>query len=192
MTPEQERTKSFSTWAIISSWTTIIWGNKTPVLPTKTWSITQTGSSTWTGNTTWTGALPMISVEEEEVLHTFKQYQFKKLLVHPALFDLTPEYPDEYLEYYSENLTLYMFSTKKYREIVSIFEAFTTQLPFAINKTNTAGENSFFINLKPELDDYVRIVFEYKQKVFWLKIKKDEYNKVRIMLKNLQNAGKKK
>jgi len=100
-------------------------------------------------------------------LNLFNEYKLKKLLVHPSLFDMTTEYPDEYFEYYSENLTLYIFSTKNYKEVVNIFEAFATELPFLLNKTNSIGTNSFFINVKPEFqDEFVRVVFEYKQKVF--------------------------
>ena len=172
---EQEKILIDGTGNISSSWNLVL-SKLTWV--TNTWMISWTGSKSLTGIVLWP--------DEEKILNLFNEYKLKKLLVHPSLFDMTTEYPDEYFEYYSENLTLYIFSTKNYKEVVNIFEAFATELPFLLNKTNSIGTNSFFINVKPEFqDEFVRVVFEYKQKVFWLKIKKDEYNRARIMIKNL-------
>lgn len=186
ITPAQEKIKSFSTWVISMTWTTAFPWKKTIV--SASGSTNATGSMSWIWTTgTMSGGVLSLSPEEEVVLNAFKDYKLKRLLVHPSLFDMTTEFPDDYFEYYSENLTLYIFPTKNYKETVSIFEAFATELPFLLNKTDSIGTNSFFINVKPEFqDDYVRIVFEYKQKVFWLKIKKDEYNTARNVIKNIR------
>lgn len=104
-----------------------------------------------------------------------------------SLFDLTTEYPDEYLEFKSQDTSIYYFGNKKYSEVVDIFFAISQWLPFTINKSNTFWEQSFFINLNPEFnDDVVRIVFESKKEVFWLKIKKDRYNAIKKSLEALK------
>lgn len=183
----QEQTRTYST-GLIMTWTTTLTWSKSMTwyqLQWGTWWVSASGQTlNWA---TFNGTGLTLSPEEEMVINAFWDYKFKRLLVHPSLFDMTTEYPDEYYEYYSDPVTLYVFSWKSYRQIVSIFEAFATQLPFLLNKTDSFGTNSFYINLKPESQDgNIRIVFEYKQKVFWLKIRKDEYNRIRILLKNLK------
>jgi hypothetical protein len=56
--------------------------------------------------------------------------------VNANLFDLTNEYPDEYLEYYSKDLTLYFFTTKRYTDLKDIFNVLSEELPFDINEIN--------------------------------------------------------
>ncbi|MDR3150867.1 MAG: hypothetical protein LBU14_04670 [Candidatus Peribacteria bacterium] len=56
--------------------------------------------------------------------------------INTTLFDITTEYPDNYLEYYSKELTLYFFPTKKYSEVYDIFDTLRHELPFTINETN--------------------------------------------------------
>ncbi len=183
ITVEQEQKTHFSTGTIgtssgkiVSSWTGV---SSKPLIKTQTGATT----GTWAKSLSWVS----LTSEEDTVLNAFNEYKLKKLLVHPSLFDLTTEYPDDYFEYYSDDITLYIFSTKTYKQIVDVFQAFASELPFLLNKTDSFGTNSFFINVKPEFqDEFTRVVFEYKQKVFLLKIKKNQYNRVRIMLKNLK------
>lgn len=123
----------------------------------------------------------------QKILAMFEEYSLKQMMIHGSLFDLTTEYPDEYLEYLSEDVTLYFFPTKKYTEVVDIFFAISQGLPFSINKSNNFWEQSFFINLNKEFqDEYVRIVIESKKDVFWLKIKKDVYNAIKPKLSILK------
>jgi len=49
---------------------------------------------------------------------------------------LTDEYPDNYFEYYSKDLTLYLFPTKNYNDIKGIFNVLSYDLPFSINEIN--------------------------------------------------------
>lgn len=129
-----------------------------------------------------------LSKEEEFVINLFKIYKLENLRNHSSLFDLTTEYPDPYLEYYNSDneLTLYIFQTKTYSDVLNIFDVISYNLPFKIKKVNNFWESSFYINMDSELvDDYVRFVFSYKNKVFWLKIKKDSYNDVKEVLKKL-------
>lgn len=112
-----------------------------------------------------------------------KNYLLKKIEVNSLLFELTDEYPDHYFEYYSKNLVLYFFPTKRYWEIYDIFDYLKNNSPYKINEANNFWDKSFYINLNEEIkDDYIRIVVSKNGINFWLKIKKDEYNKVKEIL----------
>jgi hypothetical protein len=104
------------------------------------------------------------------------------------LFGLTNEYPYEYKEFYSKEkkMTLYIFEWKLYDDIFNIFDVISYNLYFKVKKVNNFWDKSFYINLEPDLDDnYTRFVFSYKNKNFWLKIKKDWYNDIKMIMKNL-------
>lgn len=117
---------------------------------------------------------------EEEVLNKFKKYNLKKVEFHNRLFGLTSEYPDKYEEYYNQNFTLYLFWNKHYDELKDIFKVLTYELPISLNEVNNFWKKSFYINLNELFtDNYVRIILEYKNRTFWLKIKKDYYNKIK-------------
>ena len=123
-----------------------------------------------------------------EILDLFSNNNFQELELNTNLFDITNEYPDNYLEYYSRDLTLYFFPTKSYKDIYNIFSVLEYELPFKINETNTFWDKSFFINLNQDLDDnFIRIVISNKWIVFWLKIKKNEYNTIKEKLNILRN-----
>jgi hypothetical protein len=70
------------------------------------------------------------------VLNLFSIYKLNKLEINSNLFDLTDEYPDNYFEYYSKDLTLYIFPTKKYTELKDIFTVLSSELPITINEVN--------------------------------------------------------
>lgn len=136
-----------------------------------------------------------ISKEPEKIL--WKNYQkildlFTKFSLTPIeltnnLFDLTNEYPDEYYEYYSKDLTLYFFDTKSYSEVSDIFEVLAYDSPFTINNVNNFWNASFYINLNDDIqDNYVRLVINYKWVVFGLKIKKSKYNTIKESLLQLK------
>lgn len=123
-----------------------------------------------------------------DIIKKFSSYDLKLLDINTNLFDLTNEYPDEYFEYYSRDLTLYFFTTKKYNDVLDIFEILEWELPFTINKANNIWEKSFYINLNEDLDDWiVRTVISYNWIVFGLKLKKSEYNKIKEILKKFKN-----
>ncbi|MDP2396498.1 MAG: hypothetical protein Q8S84_07630 [bacterium] len=69
-------------------------------------------------------------------MELFSSYSINKLHVNSYLFDITDEYPDNYYEYYSKDLTLYLFPTKTYKEVFDIFSVLSTELPFKINEVN--------------------------------------------------------
>ena len=99
------------------------------------------------------------------------------------MFELTWEYPDYYYEYYSKDLTLYLFPTRTYREVFDIFDYLSGNLPFTLNEINNFWDNSFYINLREDVEDnFVRLVISDDAVTFWLKIKKDEYNRVKNLL----------
>jgi len=117
---------------------------------------------------------------ENNILNNFKKYKLKKVELHPRLFDLTDEYPDKYFEYYSKNITLYFFGNKSYNEIKDIFDVLSYELPFKINEVNNFWQKSFYINLNPLFEDwYIRLVIKKSNRTFWIKIKKELYNKIK-------------
>jgi len=128
-----------------------------------------------------------MSSVERDVLNAFDQFELKLLSKHASLFDITTEYPDEYFEYYSRNLVMYFFSTKTYSEVYDIFDILSDELPYDINEVNNFGQSSFYINLKEVYtDEFVRLVVQYENKAFWLKIHKDSYNEVKKILEPLK------
>ncbi len=123
----------------------------------------------------------------QKILNLFTSYDLVRMEVNTNLFDITDEYPDDYLEYYSKNLTLYFFTTKRYTDLKDIFMVLEDELPFTINEVNNFWDNSFFINLDDDIDDnIVRIVVSNDWVVFWLKINKNDYNLIKEKLNTLR------
>jgi len=123
-----------------------------------------------------------------DILSIFSIYKLKKLEVNLNLFDITDEYPDNYFEYYSKDLSVYIFPTKNYNQIYDIFEVLSKESPFSINQVNNFWDSSFYINLDKDIQDrFVRVIISYKWVAFWLKIKKTEYGLVKEKLKSLKN-----
>lgn len=123
----------------------------------------------------------------KEILDIFYDYNLQALELNTNLFDITDEYPDNYLEYYSKELTLYFFPTKNYKEVYDIFSVLEFELPFKMNAANNFWEESFFVNLNQDIsDNFVRVVISHKWVVFWLKIKKNEYNLIKEKLNTLR------
>jgi hypothetical protein len=132
-------------------------------------------------------ALQELTQDEQFFLESFeKKYVLEEKWVHASLFNLTTEYPDDYYEFYNKHLNLYIFPTKSYEEVKSIFQVLTYELPYTLNQTNNFGTSSFYINLDEGYeDDNIRIVLEYKKRAFWLKISKDNYNRAKEILESL-------
>ncbi len=120
-----------------------------------------------------------------KILDLFKKYETYKIKIHTSLFDLTSEYPNDYFEYYSDQLTVYLFPIWSYEKIYEIFNVLTYDLPFTINEVNNFWDKSFYINLNKEVEDnYTRIVISNRWILFWLKIHKDEYKNIKKILIN--------
>ena len=122
-----------------------------------------------------------------DILKQFLKHEdLKQIKVNTSLFEITDEYPDYYYEYYSKELTLYFFPTRTYSEIFDLFNYLTTSLSITLNSANNFWEKSFYINLNENIkDDFVRIVVSKNGIVWGLKIKKDEYNRVKDILNNI-------
>ena len=121
-----------------------------------------------------------------EILDLFSIYNLTKLELSSILFDITDEYPDQYYEYYSKDLTLYMFPWKNFNDIIDIFLVLSEELPFDVNQVNNFWEKSFYINLNDDIQDrYVRIVVSNNWVVLWLKVNEIEYNFVKEKLDSL-------
>ena len=122
-----------------------------------------------------------------KILNLFSIYKLNKLEINSNLFDLTDEYPDNYFEYYSKDLTLYLFPTKNYNDLLDIFTILSDELPFSLNEVNNFWDNSFYINLSSDIEDrFIRIIISNNGVVFWLKIKKTEYSLVKEKLNSLK------
>jgi hypothetical protein len=123
----------------------------------------------------------------QKVLDLFTKFSLTPIELTNNLFDLTNEYPDEYYEYYSKDLTLYFFDTKTYNEVNDIFEVLAYDLPFTLNNVDNFWNASFYINLNDDIqDNYVRLVINYRWVVFGLKIKKTNYNTIKESLLQLE------
>lgn len=131
--------------------------------------------------------LPDLTMTEQEILEKLQEkFVLWESISPTSLFDITTEYPDKYHEYSNKHVSLYIFSTKSYQQVYNIFDVLTYELPYTLNQTNNFGEKSFYINLEGVYaDEKVRIVFQYQNKTFWLKIKKDSYNIVKQILDEL-------
>lgn len=127
--------------------------------------------------------IPELTWSQEQFLEIFENYALQELQTHSSLFDITTEYPDLYYEFYSEELSVYVFSTKTYGEVRNIFEVLRYELPYTINEVDNFWQASFYINLENAYrDDEVRMIIKHKNKAFWLKIKKDSYNAIKTLL----------
>ena len=130
-----------------------------------------------------TEELEELTKDEEKFLELFSDFKLQELEEKTSLFDITTEYPDQYYEFYTRDISLYIFPSKNYKEVKSIFEVLAFELPYTVNEVNNFWEASFYINLDKSHDDgVVRIVLQSKKRVFWLKIKKDRYNSVKRIL----------
>lgn len=120
---------------------------------------------------------------EKEILEKLKKHNLKKVDLHSRLFDLTWEYPNEYFEYYWEDINLYFFWNKLYSDLKDIFEVLTYELPFSINEIDNFWDKSFYINLNSWFeDDYIRVVLKKSNRIIWFKIKKQLYEKMKSEL----------
>ena len=125
---------------------------------------------------------------EKRILSKFLAYELKQVSIHQSLFDITTEYPDDYFEYIGidGDMILYLFPTREYEQILEVFDVISYDLPFTLNVLNNFWEASFFINADEEFNDgFVRLVINSRNGVFWLKIKKDLYNDIKEILKNI-------
>lgn len=121
-----------------------------------------------------------------DILSLFSSYNLQELEINTSLFDVTTEYPDNYIEYYSKELTLYFFPTKTYSQVYDIFKVLEYELPFNINSVNNFWDKSFYINLDNDINDnIIRIVISYKWISFWIKTKKNEYSLIKEKLNSL-------
>ena len=131
--------------------------------------------------------LPEIWLIENEVLALFQWENLRSIDENINIFWLTNEYPDPYYEWISEDISFYIFPTKTYTEVYDIFDVLSFDIPYTLNIVNTFGNRSFFINMDTNWDDgNVRLVFEYKKQVFWLKMKKNRYNEIREIISTLR------
>lgn len=143
---------------------------------TNTWSLVSTGVDL---------------LKKEEQLNSFFSIFDKNTLSEKTydeyyqIFDITDEYPKEYLTYHNENYEVYLFLWGSFIDIYNLFDLLSTypnvEKKFSLNKLNNFWKQSFFINTKVD-DGNVRLVVDNWKILFWLKVKKSYYNNVKTIL----------
>ena len=132
--------------------------------------------------------LPDMTQSENDFIGEFSTFNLKELETYTNIFGITTEYPDPYYEWYSAWISVYVLSTLDYTWVKDVFEVLAFDLPYRVNEVNNFWTRSFYINLLEGYDDnYVRLVMEYENNVFWLKIRKDRYNEVKWILEGLSS-----
>lgn len=103
------------------------------------------------------------------------------------IFDVTDEYPNKYVTFSNNDLEIYFFPYSKFDDLYNIFDLLKTDElvlnKFDLNKTNNFKKQSFFINFKTQ-DDFVRLVIDDWNILFWLKMKKSYYWDIKKILQN--------
>lgn len=160
---------------------------KTQIIVAEEW-VTFLDALSWNMEKNQDETLPNITLEELEVLNALGEvFVLREDIESETLFWITDEYPDEFRQYSNTHMSLYMFSSKRYTSVKNIFDVLSYELPIELNEVNNIADSSFFINLDDSSDDWlVRIVFEYQNYAFWLKIKKDNYNRTKQALEQLK------
>jgi hypothetical protein len=104
------------------------------------------------------------------------------------IFDITDEYPTEYITYNNENFEVYLFVNWKFDDIYNMFELLsgdkTITNKFYLNRLDNFGEKSFFINMVND-DWKVRLIIDNWKILFWLYTKKSYYNTIKQILEKL-------
>lgn len=94
------------------------------------------------------------------------------------LFSITEEYPDNYWLYNWNDLSVYCFWVKSFDSMFDFFDVLSYDKALSLKKIKLYWFKSFFINLDKS-DGFVRIVIEYKNHIYGLKIKKSLYNNLK-------------
>ena len=130
-----------------------------------------------------------LTEDEREFIEAFKErFVLSEEESYGSLFDITTEYPDDYYEFKNKHISVYVFQSKSYEEVLKIFQVLEYELPYTINEVNNFADASFYINLDDAYSDgIVRLVLNHKNTAFWLKIKKDSYNTVKEILSELSS-----
>lgn len=125
----------------------------------------------------------LLQTEKNVMLTSFSGVVFQEKLYDDffQIFGITDEFPKKYITFLAPDIEMYSFYESSYDDVYTFFDVVSYDLPLTLNKTNTFGERSFFINLKSK-DDFVRLVIQVEKKVFGLKIKNTSYNKVKAIL----------
>ncbi|MGE4444050.1 MAG: hypothetical protein AB7E37_03610 [Candidatus Altimarinota bacterium] len=124
-----------------------------------------------------------------QILPKFSKYNLveKPYDEYYKMFDISDEYPNEYLTYSNTDLEMYFFPESTFDSFYNIFTLLSNDVmvrDFELNKVDSFGKKAFFINLVPQ-DDMVRLVIDNGNILFGLKMKKSYYNDIKNIL--LQN-----
>lgn len=123
---------------------------------------------------------------DKEFLSYFSWAVEAKSVVENSLLSITEEYPDVYTLYKWKDIDLYFFWKKSLDSMYDFFDVLSYDNPITTKKFKIYWNKSFFINLDKS-DGNVRVIMEYKNHSFWLKIKKSQYNLVKDSILNKMN-----
>lgn len=124
-----------------------------------------------------------------QILPKFSKYNLveKPYDEYYKMFDISDEYPNQYVTYSNTDLEMYFFPDSTFESFYNIFDLLSNDVmvrDFSLNKVDNLWKKAFFINLKSQ-DDMVRLVVDSGNILFWLKVKKSYYNDIKNIL--LQN-----
>lgn len=122
---------------------------------------------------------------QKEIYSRFSGFWLNQLLTHSSLMDVTNEYAYKYFEYYSTDLSFYIFPGRTYKEVKEVFDLDNTQWLYYLNELDNFWDESFYINFDWIDDWFVRLIFVSNGSVFWLKIWKNQYNAVKEILEKI-------
>jgi len=133
--------------------------------------------------------LPELFRDEQWVKQAFEEkFILTEELLPEKLYGISDEYPDMYREYSNVHMSLYMFSTKSYNDVKNILRVISGEENFSLNEVDNFWSSSLYLNMGEWNEDWmVRILFEYENMAFWLKIKKDSYNTAKQILESLDS-----
>ncbi len=119
-----------------------------------------------------------------QILEKFSSYNLSRVDYNQYynIFDITNEYSDYYITYKKEDFELYIFLWWDFHDIYNTFELVLNdnlwQKDFKLKRLDNFWNRSFFINLNT-WDDFVRIVIDDWNILYWLKIKKSYYPNIK-------------
>lgn len=135
-------------------------------------------SNSWTSTSSW-------QIDEFFTHFDKNTLKIKQYDEYYKIFNITDEYPTEYITYDNENFEVYLFLNWKFDDLYNMFELLSTDKTiinkFSLNKVNSFGKKSFFINTIND-DGRVKLVVDNWKILFWLYIKKSYYNNIKTIL----------
>lgn len=124
----------------------------------------------------------------ESLMRHFSKYMFTPQAYNEyfQIFGITDEYPEKYVSYTFDGGELYFFPKSNLWQLKNIFQIVgqTSFQKYEINQVNLFRNETFFLNVTPQ-DEFIRVVMQGENILFWLKIKKQYYSDIKSILLTL-------